>query len=84
MVATRHSLVFPEESLFFRLDGVCFVLLPSGIAYAQDDQGQLLLLIPSYAAEIARMLDHAEVLTEMEFRADLAEDASLPEPVEGR
>jgi hypothetical protein len=79
MAPTRAEIVFPQETLFFRMDGVLFALLPENRWCALDDGGYLIPLNDAYAAEISRMTDHGEIITESAFRMGLAEDAAMPE-----
>jgi hypothetical protein len=78
MVQARQQVVFPDETVFFRLDGVHFASLPDDRWFAVDDSGHLVTLSEPYAAEISRMINHAEVIDADAFRVTLACDACLP------
>jgi hypothetical protein len=82
MVQARYDMVFPKGTLFFQMDGVLFASLPDEHWCAVDDNGCLVALSDSYAAEISRMIDHGEIIDEATFRRALAPDAVLPEPEE--
>lgn len=78
MVQARNRLVFPDGTLFLRLDGVLFTSLPDERWCAVDDSGHLIALSEPYAAEISRMINHAEIIDEAAFRIVLSPDAFLP------
>jgi hypothetical protein len=83
MTRARCLLTFPRDTLFFCMDGVLFAHMPEERWCAIDDSGHLLGLSRAYAAEIGRMLRHAEMIVdEDQFRAGLANDAVMPPDVD--
>ena len=68
----RDQLSFPENTLFYRLDGVLFAVMPDEQWVGVDDNGILIKLSRPYAEELARMVDLWELIDEAEFRMGLA------------
>ena len=74
----RDQLSFPENTLFYRLDGVLFAVLSDERWVGVDDKDMLINLSIPYAEELARMVDLWELIDECEFRTALAAGWSLP------
>jgi hypothetical protein len=70
---------FPQDTLFYRLDGVLFAMLPDDIWVGVDDKGQLIPVEKPYAEELRRMVDLWELVEEDEFRLGLGKGCRLPE-----
>jgi hypothetical protein len=75
----RNELSFPQDTLFYRLDGVLFAVLPNQGSIGVDDKGQLISVTSHYAEELARMVDLWELVEEEEFRLALGKGCRLPE-----
>jgi hypothetical protein len=75
----RSEPSFPQDTLFYRLDGVLFAVLSEDIWVGVDDKGQLIPVNPAYADELGRMVDLWELVEEDEFRSGLGRGCQLPE-----
>ena len=85
MDSERAHQSFPENTLFYRLDGVLFAVLPDECWMGVDDKNALITLSKPYADELARMVDLWELIDETEFRAALARNCrSSPKRRPGR